>query len=217
MHQCRYCRKACIKKGVRNTVQKYQCKECGKYQQSEYTYRVLSVEKLQEITCLTKEGLGISSISRTVNLSKSMVQRSLFRAGNALKKPLLGESGGDYELDEMTLTIAGHKDVYLIYSINRDTRQVVDFFIGNRTKENIRRVVDTVLSYDPRRVFTDGLNSYPSLIPKDIHRPGRRLTNRIERKNLTFRTLVWRLSRNTLCFSRKLDMLNAVMNLVFWS
>ena len=81
----------------------------------------------------------------------------------------------------------------------------------------LRKVVEAVLMYNPKTIFTDRLNSYPSLIPKEIHKPGRRLTNRIERKNLTFRTIVKRLSRYTLCFTRNIEMLTATMNLACWT
>jgi IS1 family transposase len=137
--------------------------------------------------------------------------------GNIISKPLYGECNEEYELDEMTVTIAGKKDIFLIYAINRRTRQVIDFFIGNRTKENITRVVDSVLSYSPKTVFTDRLNSYPALIPKEIHRPGRRLTNRIERKNLTLRNFIKRLSRSTLCFTRSIKMLETCLRIYLWS
>jgi IS1 family transposase len=149
--------------------------------------------------------------------SKSTIQKILLETSSKVCKPFLQESNEEYELDEMAVTIAGSKDVYLIYAINRRTRKVVDFFIGNRTKENIKKVVDAVLFYSPKIIFTDRLNSYPSLIPKAIHRPGRRLTNRIERKNLTLRNFIKRLSRNTLCFTRKIEMLESCLLIFLWS
>lgn len=216
-YPCRYCKGTCIKKGIRNTIQKYRCRGCGKYQQRHYSYSILDQGTKKDIAGLSKEGMGISSISRWLKKPKTTIQRALLKTGNTVVKPQGHEPGGEYELDEMTLTIAGQKDIYLIYAINRDNRQVVDFFIGNRTKDNIRRVVDSVMSSSPKKIYTDGLNSYPSLIPKNIHKLGRRLSNRIERKNLTLRNQVRRLSRNTLCFTRNIEMLNAVMKLVFWT
>ncbi|MBN8696082.1 MAG: IS1 family transposase [Bacteroidetes bacterium] len=216
-HICKYCNNTCIKKGVRNFVQKYLCKICNKYQQKAYKYRKYTELEKKDIINLTKEGACISSISRIILRSKSSIQREIYKAGNLVYKPLYNENNEEYELDEMTLMIAGKKDIYLIYAINRRTRQVVDFFIGNRTKENIKRVVDSVLCYFPKTVYTDRLNSYPSLIPSAIHKPGRRLTNRIERKNLTFRTSVKRLSKCTLCFTRKIELLTATMKLICWA
>lgn len=186
-HNCKYCQNHCIKNGVQNSIQKFLCKICNKYQQHTYLYKRLDTETKQNIVNLTQEGVGMSSISRLVKTSRSTVQRSIYRIGSTIRKPIYNEFRQEYELDEMTLTIAGMKDIYLIYAINRQTRNVIDFIIGNRTKLNIKKVVDSVLNYQPKIIFKDGLNSYPSLIPKYIHRPGRRLTNRIERKNLTIK------------------------------
>lgn len=84
-------------------------------------------------------------------------------------------------------------------------------------KKTLKKVVDKVLEYCPRRIYTDGLNIYPVLIDKAIHKPGRYITNRIERLNLTFRTHVKRLSRSTLCYSKKIDMLEACMKIYLWA
>ncbi|MBA3682068.1 MAG: IS1 family transposase [Bacteroidetes bacterium] len=214
---CNYCTNTCIKKGIRNSVQKYHCKSCGKWQQQKYTYRKFESSEKRNIVSLTKEGASISSISRLIKRSKSIIQKQIFLAGKTINKPHYNEYYQDYELDEMSIKIAGQEDIYLIYAINRTTRKVIDFFIGGRTKENISKVVSAVLCYHPKTIYTDKLNVYPSLIPKKIHKPGRRLTNRIERKNLSLRNFIKRLSRSTLCFTRKTDMLEAVIKLVSWA
>lgn len=133
-----------------------------------------------------------------------------------LVRPDYKEENEQYELDEMPVKIAGKEGIYLIYAINRRTRKVIDFLIENRTKENIRKVVETVLMHRPKVIFTDGLNCYPSLIPKTIHRQGIRLTNRIERNNLSIRTFIKRLSRNTLCFSKSKAMLENRLRIYLW-
>jgi insertion element IS1 protein InsB len=214
-HSCNYCKTICIKKGIRNKTQKYFCKNCSKYQQKKYKYRT-QICFVNDVLRFTVEGNSISSTARLTGISKSSVQRKLYSEGAKINKPVFEECNQEYELDEMTLTIAGMKDIYLIYAINRKTRQVIDFVIGNRTKENIKKVVDSVLFYRPRRIFTDGLNSYPSLIPSQIHKPGRHITNRIERKNLTLRNFIKRLSRATICVTRNIKMLVTTIKLVCW-
>ena len=216
-HKCIYCKSACIKKGKRNSVQKYYCKTCGKWQQNKYSYKRLNQQDKIDIISLTKEGASISSISRLIQRSKSIIQRELHHAGVKINRPEYCEHNQDYELDEMSIRISSRDDIYLIYAINKTTRRVIDFFIGGRTKENISKVVNAVLFHHPKTIFTDRLNVYPSLIPKNIHKPGRRLTNRIERKNLTLRNFIKRLSRGTLCFSKSIIMLTAIMKIYFWA
>ena len=89
--------------------------------------------------------------------------------------------------------------------------------VGKRIKENVKIIVDKVLEFFPRKIYTDGLNMYPGLIDKVIHRPGRYVTNRIERKNLTLRTCLRRLNRSTLCYSKKIDMLEACVKIYLWA
>jgi IS1 family transposase len=177
----------------------------------------LTEEDKNQIALYSKEGCWISSIARLMKRSKSTIQKTLAETADKISKPTPQENNEEYELDEMSVTIAGKKDIYLIYAINRRTQQVMDFCLGNRTKGNIKKVVDSVLFYSPKTIFTDRLNSYPSLIPSSIHRSGKRLTNRIERKNLTLRNLIKRLSRSTLCFTRNIKMLESCLLIFFWS
>ena len=114
-HICNYCQSPCIKKGIRKGVQKFLCKNCHKYQQNKYTYKYLNAKEEDDIINLTKEGMGISSISRFLKISKSNVQRKILKIGNATEKPVYDECRQKYELDEMTVSIAGVKDIFLIF------------------------------------------------------------------------------------------------------
>ena len=118
-------------------------------------------------------------------------------------KPKVNEVSQDYEIDEM-VTYIGKKSpsnyTYIIYAINKSTGQIIDYFIGRRTKENIKKVVDKVMQLSPHKIFTNGLNIYPSLISPNIHFTRKHCINRIERFNLTLRTHLKRLIRRTICY-----------------
>ena len=98
----------------------------------------------------------------------------------------------------------------------------------------MERLTCKLLGLGPRRVYTDGLKVYPSLIPHEVHRVGkwlilpiRRISAlRIERKNLThlgglsaLRVNLKRLARKTLAscvflaysFTRSVVMLEACL------
>ncbi|MBN9294195.1 MAG: transposase, partial [Flavobacteriia bacterium] len=49
-----------------------------------------------------------------------------------------------------------------------------------------------------------------------IHKIHRRCTNHIERQNLNLRTHLKRLNRKTICYSKSLMMLLAVVKIYFW-
>jgi len=102
-------------------------------------------------------------------------------------------------------------ELWLIYAINRNTKRIIDFVVGRRTKENIAIIVTALLNLQPKAIYSDRLNIYESLICKTIHKIYTRCINYIERKNLTLRTFLKRLARRTICFTRSERMLYGVV------
>ncbi len=215
---CKYCKKKCSKAGKNSTgKQKYYCASCKKYQQKIYVYKAYDVKTNEQIIQYVKNSCGIRSIGRLIKISNTTVIKRIRSLASTLESTYVSGEGCIYEMDELH-TFAGHKknDQWLIYAINKSTRSVVDLLIGRRNKEDIKKIVDKVLKYHPEKIYTDGLNIYPTLIDKLIHKPGRYVTNRIERMNLTLRTHLKRLGRSTLCYSKKVDMLEACVKICLW-
>jgi len=215
--KCKYCQNPCYKRGKRNDVQQYSCKNCKKYQQSTYTKPRIPQEKYEWTVRLNNESCGISNIARLLEISKSSVQRLIERIVKEIKMPEINEVGQSYEIDELR-TYCGNKrnELWLIYAINRCSKQIINFVVGRRTKENIAVVVSLIQKRQPKTIYTDRLNIYETLISKSIHKIYSRCTNYIERKNLTLRTLLKRLARKTLCFTRTAEMLqNTVFLFVY--
>jgi IS1 family transposase len=171
-----------------------------------------------DVRLLNNEGAGISSMSRILCIPKTSVQMLLCRAARKVQRPVLTEVNQDYEVDEI-YTFSGSREnrSFIIYAINRHTRQIIDFIIGQRTKENILKLLDSLNALSPRRIYTDRLPVYKSLIPAGVHRSFLYKTNHIERKNLTLRTHLKRLSRKTICFSKSQLMTSACLKLYAWS
>ncbi|WP_396154557.1 IS1 family transposase [Flavobacterium macrobrachii] len=115
-------------------------------------------------------------------------------------------------------TFIGNKNnaTWITYAIERRSKNVVDFVLGSKTKENILPLVTKLILLVPKHIYTDGLNIYPALIPKGIHKRFQYCTNIIERNNLTLRTHLKRLNRRTICFSRSCIVLTAVLRIYFW-
>jgi insertion element IS1 protein InsB len=215
--ECKYCKGRCIKKGKYKDVQKYQCGICRKYQRALYRQRRYCGTEQQQVISLSNEGVGISSIGRLLQIPKSTVQMMLFKAGFNKMAPDPAECNQDYEVDELfAFKDRNRLHWYIIYAINRKTRRVIDVVVGQRTKENISRLVTRLLVLSPRRIYTDMLPVYTILIPRSLHRASQYKTNRIERKNLTLRTHLKRLSRKTICYSKSKAMLEACFRLYAW-
>jgi insertion element IS1 protein InsB len=216
--ECIYCKGSCIRKGWYKTTQRYQCQSCKRYQQLIYQRRRYDEDALNNnIKLLHNEGMGISSISRYLQIAKSTVCARIVKLSALVHEPLLNETGQVYEVDELR-TYVGNKrnECWVMYAINRSTKQVVTLVTGKRTKANIKLVADKILSLQPKRIYTDGLNIYPALIEKQLHRVFEYCTNKIERMNLTLRTHLKRLSRSTICFSKSEAMLAASTRLYVW-
>lgn len=213
---CQYCRGICIRKGKQNNVQVYRCKNCLKYQRLRYKYQSKLVENYQ-ITQLIKEGCGIRSIARILSIASSTVLRRILKIGQSVKRSSPISQNQIYQVDEL-FTYIGNKNnrLCIAYSFNPETKEVIDLVIGRRTKVNLMKIISTLLLADAKRIITDQLNIYKELIPKEIHSTKNRGINHIERKNLTLRTHLKRLSRKTICYSKSIAMLLAVVKIYCW-
>ena len=112
---------------------------------------------------LHNDGNSLSGIGRLLHISVSSVQRVIIRLVGLISKPVIQEKGEEYEMDELC-TFCGQKGdrVWLIYAINRKTKQVVDFMVGRRILENIRTIANSVLALNPT-YYLYRQNEYVSL------------------------------------------------------
>src|SRR5690606_23879362 len=104
----------------------------------------------------------------------------------------------------------------IVYAMERITKTVAGFYVGRRTNKTLNVVLKTLQLAEAKRIFTDGLKNYKYIITKADHKVKCFATNHIERKNLTLRTHLKRLNRSTICFSRSLIILVAVLKIYFW-
>jgi insertion element IS1 protein InsB len=187
-----------------------------KYQQETYSYHSHLVKDL-EITRLVKEGVGIRGISRLLQISNSTVIKRILKIGSSAKRSSPIPSNQIYEVDEL-FTYIGNKNnrICIAYSMNPETGEVIDVVVGRRNKTNLIKVISTLLLADAKQITTDKLNIYKELIPKEIHSTKNRGINHIERQNLTLRTHLKCLNRRTICYSKSLAMLLAVVKIYFW-
>ncbi len=203
---------------MRGVKQRYQCKNCGKYQQDFYTYRYYNSEDDKWIKQLNAEGVGIRSMSRILGYSCGTIIRRILHIASGVLKPVYLENNQEYEVDEMW-TFVGKKHCsnysWITYAMNRKTNKIIDVAFGPRNKINLKRVIDSVKAQNPKKIITDKLNIYPNLVTPNNHDTGRYSNNHIERGNLTLRTHLKRLFRKTICFSRSQPMLEACVLLYF--
>ena len=216
--ECYKCKGLSIKHGKsRNGEQRYFCKTCLLSFQETFTYNAYKVQDKQ-IILLTKEGVGIRSTSRILGISPSTVLRRIIKISKTIIRPYPVLKHKIYQVDELFTYVQDKKNrICIAYSFEPQTGNIVDFIVGRRNKTNLRKVTDTLVLSGAKKINTDKLNIYKELIPKEIHSTKLRGTNHIERNNLTMRTHLKRLNRKTLCYSKTLKMLTAIIKIYFWA
>ena len=215
---CKYCNGKCQKAGRQfNGRQRVFCKVCKKYQQVIYKYRACRSSTVSTISNLICESVGIRGIARVLKISKTTVARKILLIARSIQKPPIPLNRSFFEVDELR-TYIGNKEnqFWIAYALCPETRQVIDFTVGKRSKRTLRSIINTLLFSGVRKIKTDNLNIYQSLIPAKKHVRGSYVINHIERNNLNLRTHLKRLSRRTICFSRSLAMLSACLRIYFW-
>lgn len=206
-----------IRRGLRNNKQRFYCKDCQRSFQTEYVYQAYKSNTNDFIKSLLKEGCGVRSISRVLKISKDTVLSRMLKISKQIKIPYFNMLGCKFEIDEMWSFIGNKKNVtWITYALERETKSIIDFYVGRKTKETISPLIDKVLLLKPTRIYTDRLNIYPSMIPSEIHKRFQYCTNRIERMNLNLRIHIKRLSRKTICFSKNQKYLEAHLKIYFW-
>jgi len=130
-----------------------------------------------------------------------------------LKKPLTIR----LEMDEMWGRVYCKKTpCWLWHAINHDTKEIIAYAFGSRKSEVLKELWATLndLELDIVAVFSDDNFAYHEIVPSNILQTGKRNTQRIERKHLTFRTRLKRLARKTICYSKSLDMHKVLFGLL---
>ncbi len=84
---------------------------------------------------------------------------------------------------------------------------------GRRQDEVFLKLQALLEPFGIRRFYTDHWGAYTRHIDADKHHPGKRTTRKIERKDLTLRTRIRRLTRKTICFSKSIQMHDIVIGL----
>ncbi len=209
--------KCMIKYGkTKSGNQRYICKLCKKTRVENYIYHAYKSDINKNIILFTKEGLGIRSTARILKISTTTLLKRIITIAKNIHQPIISK-GKTYEVDEMCTYISHKRNfIWLVYALEKDSKNIVSFNVGKRTNKTLSRVVETLQLSEAKRIFTDRLKNYKYLIDERLHSVKRFGTNHIERKNLTLRTHLKRLNRRTICFSKSLVILVSVLKIYFW-
>ena len=214
---CKFCKGKCVKDGFqKNGCQRYKCKKCKKKQQKGYKYHAYAPHINNTIVAFTKEGVGIRSSARLLKISPTTLLTRIVSIAKEIKQPPVA-SKQTYEVDEIKSFVRRKNNlIWIVYALNRKTKEVVSYNVGNRTNATLGVVTKTLDLSKAMKIYTVKWRGYKSLISRKIHSTFNRGTNHIERHNLTLRTHLKRLTRKSICFSRSVAILSAVLRIYFW-
>jgi insertion element IS1 protein InsB len=118
------------------------------------------------------------------------------------------------EVDEMWSFVKRKKAPrWLWHAIDHRSGKVLAYVFGCRQDEVFLKLQALLEPFGITRYYTDYWGAYTRHIEAEQHQPGKRNTQQIERKHLTLRTRIKRLTRKTICFSKSIQMHDIVVGL----
>ena len=118
------------------------------------------------------------------------------------------------EVDEMWSFVGKKQEQrWLWHAIDHWTGTVLAYVFGRRTDEVFVQLKALLEPFGIRHFHTDDWGAYGRHLEPEVHTPGKRNTQQIERKHLTLRTRLKRLVRKTICFSKSIEMHDIVIGL----
>jgi len=120
----------------------------------------------------------------------------------------------DAEMDEMWSYVQKKDEPrWLWYAIDHNSSKVLAYVLGRRKDKVFKKLKNLLDDFQIRHYYTDDWGAYSRHLEPEKHVVGKSRTQKIERKNLTFRTRIKRLARKTICFSKSVLMHDTVIGL----
>jgi len=234
--KCPYCNSNDIVKNGKDEKgkQRYLCKNKECTHQTflmNYTDKGRTPYIKNLILKMAVNGSGVRDTGRVLGISPNTVIETLKKADDIidnvnrdlLKKvskegidiDIVPINAIDVELDEMWSFVGDKSNQrWLWLAIDHNTGETVAFVFGKRKDEVFLKLKELLEPFKIGKYYTDNWGSYSKNLDEDKHEIGKRNTQIIERKNLTLRTRVKRLTRKTICFSKSIKMHDLVIGLL---
>jgi insertion element IS1 protein InsB len=231
--RCPHCQsEQIVKRGkTRRGTQRYLCHNTACTTGSfllDYRNRGCLPEVKQTIVDMSLNASGIRDTARVLRISTDTVlselkkkETMLASVNTALLRTLDPEQivvdieqAGEAEIDEMW-SFVGNKGNprWLWHAIDHHTGAVLAYVFGRRKDEVFLRLKALLEPFGLTRFYTDHWGAYTRHLDPDMHSPGKRHTQKIERQHLTLRARIKRLVRKTICFSKTIQMHDIVLGL----
>jgi len=194
----------------------------------DYSNKGCLPEIKQQIEDMAMNGSGIRDTSRVLGISPVTVINELKKKEDEIEPvnyPLLekletSEVDVDIcmveeaEMDEMWSFVREKKQQrWLWHAIDHSTGAVLAYVLASHKDQALVDLKNLLTPFGITRFFTDAWGAYERILDPKTHVIGKRNTQKIERKHLTLRTRIKRLARETICFSKSIQMHDIVIGL----
>src|SRR6266478_2838280 len=231
--RCPHCQsEQIVKRGkTRRGTQRYLCQNTACTRGSfllDYRNRGCLPEVKHTIIDMSLNASGIRDTARVLRISTdtvlselkkketllTSVNMALLRTLNPAQIVVDIEQAGEAEIDEMWSFVGnkGHPR-WLWHAIDHHTGKVLASVFGRRQDTVFLKLKALLEPFGITRYYTDYWGAYTRHLDAADHSPGKRNTQKIERKHLTLRTRIKRLVRKTICFSKTTQMHDIVIGL----
>jgi len=231
--QCPHCHsEQIVKRGkTRRGTQRYLCQNTACAKGSfllDYRNRGCLPEVKHTIIDMSLNASGVRDTARVLRISTDTVLSELKKKEAALESvntallrilhpdevTVAIERAGEAEMDEMWSFVGRKKEQrWLWHAIDHATGAVLAYVFGRRKDEVFLQLKALLEPFGLTRFYTDHWGAYTRQLDAEVHSPGKRHTQKIERKHLTLRTRIKRLTRKTICFSKTTQMHDIVIGL----
>ena len=118
------------------------------------------------------------------------------------------------EMDEMWSYVGdkGHQR-WLWHAIDHHSGTILAYVLGTHRDTVFVKLQQLLAPFGMTRFYTDDWGTYQRNLLPQQHTIGKKNTQKIERKHLTLRTRIKRLTRKTICFSKSTQMHDIVIGL----
>jgi len=231
--RCPHCEsEQIVKRGKTHCgTQRYLCQNTACARGSfllDYRNRGCLPEVKQQIIDMSLHASGVRDTARVLPIStdtvlselkkKEAVRESvhtvLLRTINLDDIAVHIERAGEAEMDEMWRFVGKKREPrWLWHAIDHTTGAILAYVFGRRKDEVFLKLKALLEPFGLTRYYTDHWGAYTRHLDPDVHSPGKRNTQKIERKHLTLRTRITRLVRKTICVSKSTQMHDIVIGL----
>lgn len=193
----------------------------------DYTYHGCRPTIQAQVVDHTLNSSGVRDTARTLKISPHTVLRKLrnmngqIQSVNVAKlkqlekqKIMVKIEKIEAEMDEMW-SYVGKKEQqrWLWHAIDHETGTILAYAFGTREDEVFLELKTLLVPFGITRFYTDGWGAYERHVEAEKLVVDKTNTQKIERKHLTLRTRIKRLTRKTICFSKLIEMHDLVIGL----